>query len=104
MKKGDIVRLKDSRDTLSDLYYTTGSDRSDLIEFKGRKEFPTELTVKSTGSISLCCTDYPTVRFEEIEGVTFSADYFTVVLEAGEPDVAKLLEESKQMEKAWIGM
>lgn len=96
MKKGDIVQLKQEVHLLNTLLEGTPS----YIEASNA---PKELTVRETGRKPMCCTYIETVSFEEIIGV-YSASSFNVLLEADEPDVAKLLEESKQMEKAWIGM
>jgi len=104
MKKGDIVVLKDPEmHSLKDAYYTMGSVSGDVLKFLHRSNYPTELTVSEVGTIAACCTVYPTVQFEELGRVVFAAELFSVVLEAGEPDVEKLMRESKELAMATIG-
>lgn len=95
MKKGDIVKLKEGA--------CWSQAEAQSMGYKNPSDVPEFFEVESVGMRIICCI--PIAMFT-IDGIKcyFTQNAFEVALPAGEPDVAKLLEESKQMEKAWIGM
>lgn len=96
MKKGDIVQLKEGQ-------FFSQKDAEDM-GYKDPSQIPDTLEVSRTGMTIICCTPVAIFEVEGIPNVVFWSDNFEVVLEAGEPNMAKLLEESKKQELAWIGM
>ena len=104
MNKGDIVTLKEDA-TLYDALFSLGTEMATLDEIRrGNIVTPTELTVESTDRIAGCgCAVYYSVRFTEIPKANFNQYYFEVVLQAGEPDVNQLIQESVETKRMLIG-
>ena len=104
MEKGDIVRLeKKSFSILSYAAYDLPSWRY-IDKFEDNEaNIPTEFVIESSTPGQFCGGRHAALTFEGIPGV-FNARYFRVVLKAGEPDVAKLLEESKETQHMLVGL
>lgn len=95
MKKGDLIKLKEGHEWEHDEALAMG--------FKSVSDIPEFLEVESVELVMYCCTPRVMVSVVGVKEFVLKAENFEVALEAGVPDVEKLLEEARQLEYASIG-
>lgn len=95
MKKGDIVRLKEGQ--------SWTEDDAERMGYNSPSDVPELLEVADTGFQIVCCLPRAVFTMVDHSGFYCLQDDFEIAIPAGEPDVNKLMEESKQLELMTIG-
>lgn len=95
MRKGDLIKLKEGHvwtaEEVKEMGHTSAAEIPELLE------------VEAVDIIISCCVPIAVVQVHGYPDFWMQAYSFEVALEAGVPDVIKLMEEAKQMELMSIG-